>query len=55
MFQFISQLSQYLVPENTWSVIKEVIGPFKDSLPTSELREFVTAVEEYVDKVWFLT
>lgn len=34
-------------------MIKEVIGPFKESLPTADLRDFVSAVEEYVDKVRF--
>ncbi|PSN46736.1 Apolipophorin [Blattella germanica] len=47
---FVSQLSQHLVPEQTWSIIKEVVGPFKDSLPTVELRELVEAAEQYVEK-----
>ncbi|KAJ9587836.1 hypothetical protein L9F63_018708 [Diploptera punctata] len=47
---FLNQLKQYLVPEQTWSVIKEVIGPFKDTLPTPELREFLSATEDYIEK-----
>jgi hypothetical protein len=32
-------------------MIKEVIGGVKDSLPTEELKEFIIAVETYVEKV----
>jgi len=47
----VSQLSQYLLPEQAWAVIKDVIGGIKDSLPTEELKEFINAVEAYVEKV----
>jgi len=50
-FQFVSQLSQYLLPEKAWEVIKDVIGGIKDSLPTEELKEFINAFEAYVQKV----
>jgi hypothetical protein len=50
-FQFVSQLSQYLLPEQAWAVIKDVLGGIKDSLPTEELKEFISAVEAYVEKV----
>jgi hypothetical protein len=50
-FQFESQLSQYLVPEQAWAVIKDVVGGVKDSLPAEELKEFINAVEAYVEKV----
>jgi hemerythrin-like domain-containing protein len=51
LFQFVSQLSQYLLPEQAWAVIKDVVGGMKDSLPTEELRELISAVEAYVEKV----
>jgi hypothetical protein len=47
----VSQLSQYLLPEQAWAVIKDVIAGVKDSLPTEELRELIDAVEAYVNKV----
>ena len=47
----MSQLSQYLLPEQAWAVIKDVIGGIKDSVPTEELKEFINAVEAYVEKV----
>jgi len=47
---FESQLSQFLVPEQAWGVIKDVIGGVKDSLPSEELKEFINAVEAYVEK-----
>jgi hypothetical protein len=39
------------VPEQVWEVIKEVIGGVKDSIPTEEVKEFINAVEAYVEKV----
>jgi hypothetical protein len=50
-FQFVSQLSQHLLPEQAWGVIKDFVGGVKDSLPTEELRELISAVEAYVSKV----
>ena len=47
----MNQLSQYLLPEQAWAVIKDVTGGIKDSLPTEELKEFINAVEAYVEKV----
>jgi hypothetical protein len=40
-----------LLPEQVWTVIKDVVGGVKDSLPTEELRELIGAVEAYVSKV----
>jgi hypothetical protein len=51
LFQFVSQLSQHLLPEQVWAVIKEFVGGVKDSVPTEELRELIGAVEAYVSKV----
>jgi hypothetical protein len=51
LFQFVSQLSQHLLPEQVWGVIKDFLGGVKDSLPTQELRELIGAVEAYVSKV----
>lgn len=51
VFQFVSQLPQYVLPEQTWAVIKDIAGGVKDSLPTEELRELISAVEAYVEKV----
>jgi hypothetical protein len=51
LFQFVSQLSQHLLPEQAWAVIKDFVGGVKDSLPTEELRELISAVETYVSKV----
>ena len=48
----MNQLSQYLLPEQALVVIKDLLGGIKDSLPTEELKEFVTAVEAYVGKVY---
>ncbi|PNF29921.1 hypothetical protein B7P43_G07271 [Cryptotermes secundus] len=47
---FVSQLSQHLLPEQAWAVIKDFVGGVKDSLPTEELRELIGAVEAYVSK-----
>jgi hypothetical protein len=40
-----------LLPEQTWAVIKDIIGGLKDSLQTEELKELIKAVEAYVEKV----
>jgi hypothetical protein len=40
-----------LLPEQAWAVIKDVLGGIKDSLPTDELKEFISALEAYVEKV----
>jgi hypothetical protein len=40
-----------LLPEQAWAVIKDFVGGVKDSLPTEELRELISAVEAYVSKV----
>jgi hypothetical protein len=40
-----------LLPEQAWAVIKDFVGGVKDSLPTEELRELISAVEDYVSKV----
>jgi hypothetical protein len=40
-----------LLPEQAWAVIKDFVGGVKDSLPTEELRELISAVETYVSKV----
>jgi uncharacterized protein (DUF2267 family) len=40
-----------LLPEQAWALIKDVLGSIKDSLPTEELKEFINAVEAYVEKV----
>jgi hypothetical protein len=47
-------VSQYLLPEQAWAVIKDVISGIKDSVSTEELRDLIIAVEVYVDKVCML-
>jgi hypothetical protein len=39
------------LPEQAWGVIKDVVGGFKDTVQTVELKELIDAVEVYVGKV----
>ena len=37
--------------QKAWELIKDVIGGIKDFVTTEELKEFINAVEAYVEKV----
>lgn len=44
------ELKKYQIPEQTWSVIHEMIGAFIGSMPTEELSEFLESISKYVEK-----